>query len=317
MAGILVTGAAGFIGSHLCEALLARDRKVIGFDNLGETCGRARKERNVARLAGHKGFVFVKGDVRDRPCLRETLGRHGPGAVVHLAALGGVRESFHSPDEYADVNVRGLCTLVAECRESVVESIVFGSSSSVYGDRDDPPFRETDAADRPASPYAATKRAGELLLHAFSTGYDIPVTCLRYFTVYGPRQRPGMAISSFIRKALRGEPVTLFGDGSSRRDYTYVDDVVEGTLRALFRPEGYRVLNIGSGHPVTLAELVALISSTLAREVRVERADVPAGDVRLTWADPSRAEEILEFRARVSIEEGIRRTVAAVRSEEP
>jgi UDP-glucuronate 4-epimerase len=317
MAGVLVTGAAGFIGSHLSEALLAAGRKVVGFDNLGEAFGRERKERNVARLLGRPGFVFVKGDVRDRGCVRETLGRHGPETVVHLAALGGVRESFRAPDEYADVNVRGLCTLVAECRESVVEHIVFGSSSSVYGDRNDPPFAERDVADRPVSPYAATKRAGELLLHAFHAGFGIPVTSLRYFTVYGPRQRPGMAIGSFAARILRDEPVTLFGDGTSRRDYTYIDDVVEGTLRALDRPDGCRILNIGSGRPVTLLDLIRTIAAAAGREARVEWAKRAAGDVELTWADPSRAQEVLGFRAAMSFEEGIRRTVDAIRSDRP
>ncbi|MCU0724510.1 MAG: NAD-dependent epimerase/dehydratase family protein [Planctomycetes bacterium] len=317
MAGVLVTGAAGFIGSHLCEALLRGGRKVVGLDNLGEAFGRERKEQNVARLAGQPGFVFVRGDVRDRDCVRQTLGRHGPETVVHLAALGGVRESFRSPDEYADVNVRGLCTLVAECRESLVEHIVFGSSSSVYGDRDDPPFAESDAADRPVSPYAATKRAGELLLNAFHAGFGIPVTSLRFFTVYGPRQRPGMAIGSFVARIIRDEPVTLFGDGSSRRDYTYIDDVVEGTLRALERPGGCLVLNIGSGRPITLLRLVETIAAAVGREARVAWTERATGDVGLTWADPSRAEAVLGFRARVSLEEGIRRTVDATRSDRP
>jgi UDP-glucuronate 4-epimerase len=311
---ILVTGGAGFIGSHLCEALLDRGDEVTVVDDLNEEFDGARKAASVERLSGRPGFTFHRLDVRDGPALRSLLREAGFAGIVHLAARPGVRESVRDPERTVDVNVRGTCTVLSEWGRASGGPFIFASSSSVYGERRDPPFAEDDRTEAPASPYAASKLAGELLVRTFARIHGFPAACLRYFTVYGPGQRPGMAISRFVSLVEAGHPLTLFGDGSSRRDYTYVSDAVRGTVLALDRAEGLRILNLGGGCPVSLRDLVRSIGEVVGRVPDVVHGAPEAGDVELTWAATERAEREIGWRALVPLTEGLRRYVAWVRS---
>jgi len=303
----LLTGGAGFIGSHLAHSLLERGDRVVALDNLNDFYDPALKRRNLDLLSANDGFRFVEGDIRDRAAVGAALDAGRPDAVIHLAAMAGVRPSIEQPALYTDVNVSGMSIVLEETVAREISKFVFASSSSVYGERKDPPFRETDAVDHPISPYAATKKAGELLCHTFHALHGLHVSCLRYFTVYGPRQRPEMAIHKFARLITDGKPIPVFGDGSSARDYTCVSDIVSGTVLALDRCSGYRIYNLGGSGRTTLSELIRLLSSALAREAVIDRRPSQAGDVSLTSADVTRAETELGYRPRVAIAEGIRR----------
>ncbi len=297
---VLVTGGAGFIGSHLVEALLARGDEVRVLDAFDDAYDPALKRRNVAAFRDR----VVEGDVRDPAAVARLV--EGVDAVAHLAARAGVRESLRSPALYQDVNVRGFAVLLDAARRAGAR-VVFASSSSVYGASTPLPFREDAPADRPVSPYAASKRAGELLAHAAWAGWGLPVTCLRFFTAYGPRQRPGMAIARFFRLARAGRPLPVFGDGDSSRDYTYVSDAVDAVLRALDRPLGFAVLNVGSGEPVRLDRLVERVARAAGRTVAVERLPEQPGDVPATLADNRAAREALGWRPTVTLDEGLAR----------
>ncbi len=308
----LVTGAAGFIGSHVCDALVARGDDVVGVDNFDPFYPRAVKERNLEMLMRVRQFRLVEADVA-----RDALPFDGVTAVLHLAAKPGVRPSLENPAAYTEANVTGTARVLDAARRAGVQRVVYGSSSSVYGDVTPAPFAEDAPAVAPISPYAASKRAGELLAHAFAHLYGMRIVCLRFFTVYGPRQRPDLAIHRFTDRIARGEPVRLHGDGSSERDYTYISDATEGILAALEwtgrsspGPAGMcEAINIGGGARVRLDRLIHLIEGALGREARVERHPDQPGDVRLTAADLRRAERELGYRPRVGIEEGIRRFV--------
>lgn len=314
MALVLITGVAGFIGSHLAEALRARGDRVLGVDNFEPFYARAVKEANLSGLVGRPGFEFVEADLRRREDMQELL-RRRPDAVVHLAARAGVRPSLLDPAGYVETNVAGTAHLLEACREQPPRHFVFASSSSVYGDRARVPFSEDDATDEPASPYAATKKAGEVLCFTYHRLLPMPVTCLRFFTVIGPRQRPDLAINKFVRLIEAGEPLPFFGDGSTSRDYTYVGDTVQGILAALGRPDGYRIFNLGRSDPVTLAEMVATLERVVGKPAILERLPEQPGDVRITCADTSRAERELGYRPTVGFEEGVRRFVEWRRAE--
>ena len=310
---VLLTGIAGFIGSHLGARLLARGDELIGLDAFDETLyPAALHERNLATLAGDPRLQLVRGDVLDAPLIDRLLEERRPDVVVHLAALAGVRPSIAQPRRYQKVNIEGTLNLLEACRAAGVRRFVFASSSSVYGARSNTPFREDDAADRPASPYAATKRAGELLCANYSHLYEIATTALRFFTVYGPRQRPEMAIHKFARLIERGEPVPLFGDGSPARDYTYVDDILDGVIASIDRCTGgvHRVYNLGGSRTTTLAELVRLLEVALGKPARLERHPDQPGDVPITFASVERAQRELGYAPKVPIEEGIARFCA-------
>lgn len=308
---VVVTGAAGFIGSHLSAALLERGDRVIGLDNLNGFYDPTKKRENLALLAPHEGFSCREGDIRDRDAVRAVLDEAGEGtAIVHLAAMAGVRPSIESPAHYSDVNLTGTSILLEEAAARGLKRFVFASSSSVYGERTNAPFRETDPVDHPVSPYAATKKAGELLCHTFHHVHRMDVACLRFFTVYGPRQRPEMAIHKFARLLADGKPVPMFGDGSTARDYTFIDDVVDGTIRALDRLDGYRVYNLGGSRTTRLDRLVDLIAGALGVPAKIDRKPEQAGDVPLTSACVDRAREELGYEPQVPIEEGIRRFAA-------
>jgi len=303
---ILVTGAAGFIGSHVCEALIERGDEVVGVDNFDPFYPRGMKERNLAGLRRERRFQFLEADVA-----RDPLPLEGMAVVLHLAAKPGVRPSLENPASYSEANVTGTVRVFEAARRAGIGRVVFGSSSSVYGDATPAPFTEDAAAVWPISPYAASKRAGELMAHAFAHLYGMQIACLRFFTVYGPRQRPDLAIHRFTSQIAQGQPVRMHGDGSSERDYTYITDCVAGVLAAVewtARPRASgraEPLNIGGGARVRLDRLIELIGRTLGRGVRIERhADQP-GDVRLTAADLRRAERELDYRPKVGIDEGV------------
>ena len=307
---VLVTGAAGFIGSHVCEALVARGDDVIGVDNFDPFYARDIKERNLEGLRRGPRFRLLEADVA-----REALPWDGVEVAIHLAARAGVRPSLEDPAAYVTANVVATARVLDGARRAGVRRVVHGSSSSVYGDATPAPFREDAAAVEPISPYAATKRASELLAHVFAQLYRMRIPCLRFFTVYGPRQRPDLAIHRFTDLIARAQPLRMYGDGSSERDYTYISDAVDGVLAAVewtarAAPGGVcRAINIGGGGRVRLDRLIALIGRTLGQAPEVERCPDQPGDVRLTAADLGRAEAELGYRPRVGIEEGIRHFV--------
>ena len=298
---VLVTGGAGFIGSHLVAALRARGDEVTVVDRFDDYYDPALKRANAAAFDG--GVQLVEVDLRDRDGLTQAL--DGVDGVVHLAARPGVRRSIAEPELYVDNNVRGTQVLLDACSAAGVHNLVYASSSSVYGARANGPFRETDPVHKPVSPYAATKLAGELLIHAATCTAGLRATSLRLFTVYGPRQRPEMAIHLFARKALAGEPIQRFGDGTSTRDYTYVGDIVRGMMLSLDQPEGYRVFNLGSSSPISLNGLLEGLARTLDVELRIEQAPDQPGDVPSTFADVTAATTALGWKPQVSLEDGL------------
>jgi nucleoside-diphosphate-sugar epimerase len=308
---VLVTGAAGFIGSHLVEALLADGNEVIGLDNFDPFYARAMKERNLAEVGPHSGFLFRELDLLDVPAVCALLTPET--IIVHLAAKAGVRPSLADPVGYARANVTGTAAVLEAARQAGVSRIVFGSSSSVYGDSTPVPFREDAAATVPVSPYAATKRAGELLLSSVAPIYRFKATSLRFFTVYGPRQRPDLAIHSFARKMVEGETLTLFGDGSQARDYTYCDDIVAGVLAAITwtanAPIGVQTFNLGGNHSIPTEAMVAEIARALAVEPKIEWAPMQPGDVQQTAADLTKSGATLGYAPKTPFPEGIRRFI--------
>jgi UDP-glucuronate 4-epimerase len=313
---VLVTGAAGFIGSTLAGRLLAEGREVVGFDSLDPFYAVDLKRRNLAALEAMPGFSFVHADLRDRDALAATCGSGRFDGAVHLAALAGVRPSLERPAEYADVNVVGTSRLLEACVAGGVERVVFASSSSVYGERaDGEAFRETDPVDRPISPYAATKRAGELLAHSFHHAHGLRIVCARIFTAYGPRQRPDLAVRAFAERIARDEPIPVFGDGKSLRDFTYVDDLVDGLVRALDSGLAFAVLNLGAGRTVTVLEVVEVLEKALGRSASIRWLPRQTGDVSRTWADIGAARAALGYAPRTSLEEGIARFVEWLEAE--
>ena len=311
---VLVTGAAGFIGSHLSEALLARGDRVVGLDNFNDFYDPAVKRGNLAALLPQAGFALVEGDIRDSAAVARVFAEHRPTSVVHLAAMAGVRPSLLDPALYHDVNCTGTAVMLQAARQAGVGRFVFGSSSSVYGGNPKVPFHEDDDVGRPVSPYAATKRANELTCFTFHHLYGMDIACLRFFTVYAPRQRPEMAIHKFVRLTAAGQPLPLFGDGRSERDYTYIDDILDGVLKAHDRSRGFRIYNLGESRTVSLRELVAAIGRALGAEPRVDWQPVQPGDVPRTFADITRARTELGYDPRVDLDEGLRRFVAWFRT---
>ncbi len=286
----LVTGGAGFIGSHLVDRLLADGHEVVALDNFDDFYDRTRKVANLSAASSSPRFRLVEGDIRDASAVDRLVSEFRPEAIVHLAARAGVRPSIEKPALYVDVNVGGTVNLLnAACRIEPRPRFVYASSSSVYGDRPDAPFRETDSVDLPVSPYAATKKACELLAHTFLHLHGLPTTGLRFFTAYGPRNRPDLAIAKFADLIDAGKPVPMFGDGSTRRDYTYVEDIVDGIVRAVDRCSSYHIYNLGNSSPITLREMIAAIGDALVKTPIIDRQPEQPGDVRQTYADVSRA----------------------------
>jgi UDP-glucuronate 4-epimerase len=312
---VLVTGGAGFIGTHVARRLLAEGHTVRILDNLDPFYDVDVKRRNVERLSADAGsrLSVTIGDIRDAATV--ATASRDVDAVLHLAALAGVRPSIADPVRYMDVNVTGTQVVLQALRDRPQVRFVFAGSSSVYGGNPKVPFHEDDPVDHPVSPYAASKKAGEVLCHCFHWLHGNPTTVLRFFTVYGPGQRPEMAIHMFCRRILAGDPLPFFGDGSSRRDYTYVDDIVDGVVRALERADGYRIYNLGGAATTSLAELVAALEAATGRTAILDRKPDQAGDVRATFADVSRARAELGYAAKVDLAEGLRRFVEWYRAE--
>lgn len=311
MTRYLVTGAAGFIGSHLCDRLLADGHQVTGLDNFDPFYARATKERNLAAARRSPRFDLAEVELAEPGAAGPWLDRDT--VIVHLAAKAGVRPSLEDPSGYVRANLVALQHLVDAAGKAGVTRFVFGSSSSVYGEDTPAPFREDAPAGRPISPYAATKRGGELLLEAEAAHLGLRVAALRFFTVYGPRQRPDLAIHAFTRKMAAGEAITMFGDGTEARDYTYIDDIIAGVVAAAdwtaSAPAGLELFNLGGNETISLQRMIDTIAQALGVTPRVERAGRQPGDVRLTSADLARARRVLGYQPVTSFPEGVRRFV--------
>ncbi len=306
---LLVTGGAGFIGSHLADRRLARGDRVVVLDDFNDFYDPARKRANAAPHANHPRYRLVEGDIRDRPLVFRLFAEERFDGVLHLAARAGVRPSLTQPVLYEEVNCVATWNLLEAAAAHGKPRFVFASSSSVYGTNSKLPFSEEDPIERPISPYATTKRAGELQVYAAHHLWGLSAACLRFFTVYGPRQRPEMAIARFIRCLESDAPIPYYGDGSSRRDYTYIDDIADGVEAALEAQFPFEILNLGGARPVTLAELVAALATATGRRARLDRQPAQPGDVPVTYAAVEKAERLLGFRARVTLAEGLRRSV--------
>ncbi len=303
----LVTGGAGFIGSNLVDRLLSEGNTVTVLDNFDPFYPRAHKSRNLGQAAASPRFSLVEGDIVDPGAVELAFDAGWPDVVIHLAAKAGVRPSIADPIGYNRVNVEGTFQLLEKVKARPATRFIFASSSSVYGDRPTSPFRETDRVDDPISPYAATKKAGELICHSYHHLYGVPVTCLRFFTAYGPRNRPDLAIAKFTRLIERNEPIPVYGDGSTRRDYTFIEDIVDGIIRAADRCKGFAIYNLGNAQPVELSRLVEFIGEALGKTPRIERLPLQQGDVRQTYADVSLAQRELGYAPSTSLPHGLRR----------
>ena len=305
MATVLITGSAGFMGSHLAEAMLSAGHRVVGLDNFDPYYDRQIKMRNSAALLQSDAFTLIEGDIRDAEVVNRLFADAGPDWVLHWAAKAGVRPSLQVPAEYAAVNVEGTTNILEAARSHMPVKVIFASSSSVYGVDNPLPFREDADVSRPISPYAATKVASEALCHTFHHLYNLPVMCLRLFTVYGPRQRPDLAINKFVRLMSEGQPIPLYGDGSTTRDYTYIDDVLAAVMRAVELGFEFEIVNIGSNRPVSLTDLVAALEQAMGVEAGIEHLPQQAGDVPHTLADINRAKQLLDWEPKVSLQEGL------------
>lgn len=315
---VLVTGAAGFIGSQLCRAIVTRGDMAVGVDNFDPFYSRVVKTANLQRI-GTARFECVEADICDAERMRQLCERVRPTTIIHLAALAGVRPSIAEPARYTQVNVRGLISMLEAARAAGCQRFIFASSSSVYGNSPKVPFAEADPVDEPISPYAATKRAGELICQTYARLYDLRIAALRFFTVYGPAQRPDLAISKFMRLIDAGEAVPMFGDGSTSRDYTYIDDVIAGVLAAhdlLANPQQtlphasqsqgfFRIYNLGGAHPVSLTELIDSIAQVVGKPARIKPCPLQCGDVQRTWADLARSEAELGYRPQTPFHVGL------------
>ncbi|CAM3401578.1 NAD-dependent epimerase/dehydratase family protein [Hydrogenibacillus schlegelii] len=305
----LVTGGAGFIGSHLIDRLLAEGWAVTNVDNFDPFYDPAIKRKNIAAHLDYERYRLVEADIRDREGLFRSL-RDDYDVIVHLAARAGVRPSIRDPLGYQAVNVTGTQHLLELARERGIRQFVFASSSSVYGVNPNVPWREDDGVLRPISPYASTKGSGELLGHVYSHLYGIRFIALRFFTVYGPRQRPDLALHKFARRMLRGEPIPIYGDGTSRRDYTYIDDIVEGVRRAMdYAATSYEIINLGNQKTVGLLEMVRALEEALGVRARLEFLPAQPGDVPRTWADIKKAKRLLGYAPRMPFSAGVARFV--------
>ena len=311
---ILVTGGAGFIGSHLVDRLLADGHRVTTVDNFDTFYCRSQKQANISAHLKHPGYRLVEFDIRNRQALWQVLSG-GFDCIVHLAAKAGVRPSLEDPDSYVDVNVRGTQNLLELARHRSIEQFVFASSSSVYGVNPRVPWAEEDADLRPISPYAATKVAGELQGHVYAHAFGLRFIGLRFFTVYGPRQRPDLAIHKFARLITTGAEIPIFGDGYSRRDYTYVDDIVTGITAAIaYRRTRYEIINLGCGHPTGLLELIRLLESALDAKARLKFTPKQQGDVPQTFASAAKATKLLGYAPNTPMQAGLRDFVSWFRN---
>jgi len=315
MRTVLVTGGAGFIGSHVTARLLADGLSVVCIDDFNDYYDPAFKRANVAPFADNENWTLIEGDIRDADVVTRAYRKHGVSATVHLAARAGVRPSIREPRLYEEVNGIGTLNLLEAAHRWGAYTFVFGSSSSVYGINSKVPFSEEDPIVCPVSPYASTKRSNELTCYTYHHLYGLKVTCLRFFTVYGPRQRPEMAIYHFTERLARGQAVPRFGDGSTARDYTYVDDIVDGVIAALGGDAEYEIVNLGGSRTTTLQQLIEMIAGELGVPPAVEELPLQPGDVPVTFADVDKAKRLWGWEPKVPIEEGIARFVAWYKAE--
>ena len=333
--GTLVTGAAGFIGSHLCERLVDDGHHVIGLDNFNDFYDPEIKARNLSGLLDNPNFTIIPGDILNVDLLdaifsgdleavkqlsldyeEHPIGQPVPStqypvpeSVAHLAALAGVRPSLVSPTKYVDTDIKGTVNLLEMARQHDLEKFVFGSSSSVYGINDQVPFAEDHVTDLQISPYAAAKKSAEQYCKTYNHLYDIPIAALRFFTVYGPRQRPEMAIHKFARLMDQGEPIPMYGDGTSERDYTYVDDIVDGIIAALDADYDFEIFNLGNSETIQLKDLIELIGEKMGVKPKVDQKPEQPGDVPITYADIAKSKNMLDYQPQVSIEKGIEKFI--------
>jgi UDP-glucuronate 4-epimerase len=312
---MFVTGAAGFIGSHLVDRLLADGVEVVGVDNFDPFYDPSRKRANLTDAVNNPAFRLVEMDLRDAEGVSRLVAESKPDAIVHLAARAGVRPSIEQPGLYSEVNVSATTYLLEAARQlDPMPRFVYASSSSVYGDRPDAPFRETDRVDLPISPYAATKKACELLAHTFHHIHGLPVTGLRFFTAFGPRNRPDLAIYKFSNLIVLGKPLPMFGDGTTRRDYTYVGDIVDGVVRSIERCKTHHLYNLGHSEPIALRDMIAALGRALGKEPIIDPQPEQPGDVRQTYADISRARSELGYEPATPFDEGLAHFVSWFRS---
>ena len=305
---ILITGGAGFIGSHLADVLLARGERVICLDNFNDYYDPGRKRANVTAQQENTNYHLIEGDIRNRDHLFEIFETHQPRRVAHLAAMAGVRYSVERAPLYADVNMQGTINVLDAARTIDVENVIFASTSSIYGKTDNIPFVETQSTDCPLAPYPATKKAGEVMAHAYHNMFGLNITALRFFTVYGPRVRPDMMASIVMERIVRDVEITLYDNGEMHRDWTYVDDIVGGVVAALDTPLGYEVLNLGRGEPVHLGEFVHIIEELVGKPARILSKPAPASEPPITFASVEKARRLLGYQPQVSIQEGLTHT---------
>jgi len=302
---IAVTGGAGFIGSHLCEKLIELGFKIVSIDNFNDFYRPGIKEDNISKIADSKNFKLYRLDICDFSRLEKVFLENDIEMVIHLAARAGVRPSINDPLLYEKVNVTGTMNLLECCRKYDIKKFIFASSSSVYGGNKKIPFSEDDEVNCPVSPYAATKRAGELISYTYYNLYELSVFCLRFFTVYGPRQRPEMAIHKFTRQIISGKKIEIYGDGSSSRDYTYIDDIISGIINSVSRIKGFEIINLGNSQTVKLIELVKLIEDATGRRADLKFLNNQPGDVPVTFADIRKARKMLEYSPETNIKQGL------------
>ena len=304
---LLVTGCAGFIGSHVSEALLKRGDSVVGVDDLNDYYDVKKKEKNLKILQKSPEFAFYKEDIRNYQGLKKIFEKEKPEKVVHIAARAGVRSSIEQPLLYEEVNVKGTLNLLDLAKDYKIKSFVFASSSSVYGNQKKIPFSESDNVDNPISPYAATKKAAELICYTYHHLYNMKITCLRFFTVYGPRGRPDMAPYLFIDWIVKGQPIKRFGDGTTKRDYTYITDIVKGVVSAVDKELDFEIINLGNNQPIMLNDFIKVIEKSTGKKAVIKEIPMQPGDVDITYADISKAQKLLGYKTETSIEEGMKK----------
>ena len=313
---VLITGAAGFIGSHLTERLLSEGFTVVGLDNFDDFYDPKIKLRNIEQCLKNKNFQLVEADIRDKTAVESAVD-DDIEIIVHLAAKAGVRPSIEQPVLYADVNINGTLVMLEAAKNHKNIKFIFGSSSSVYGNNEKVPFSEDDNVDFPISPYAATKKACELICHTYHDLYDIPRTCLRFFTVYGPRQRPDLAIHKFARLIEQNNSISVYGDGTMMRDFTYIDDIIDGVTAAMKNCEGFNIFNLGESRPISVNDLITEIEKALGKKAQKQYLPPQPGDVERTFADVTKAVRELGYNPRTVIETGLKEFVSWLRETGP
>jgi UDP-glucuronate 4-epimerase len=310
----LITGAAGFIGSHLCERLLAEGWIIVGIDNFNDFYDPQIKRNNICDCLKDENFQLIEADIRDSQAMEKAIGEDVQ-IIVHLAAMAGVRPSIAQPLLYADVNINGTMVLLELAKKHKVNKFIFGSSSSVYGNNEKVPFSEDDNVDFPISPYAATKKAGELVCHTYHHLYSMSITCLRFFTVYGPRQRPDLAIHKFVKLIEQDKPIPIYGDGSMMRDFTYIDDILNGIVAAMSKCNGFNIYNLGESQPITVNDLIREIENALGKKAVRQYQPPQPGDVERTYADITKSAKELGYDPKTPIQAGLANFVAWLRKQ--